>query len=156
MYSRNDKGDIVDKESEELKEWIIENIKHKDIFQKKIVKIEEKGEQVIVEYKDKTHYFVIMPHIKELNGIITDFAQKHISLVVYNTMENLEAVIKNWARLSELPMLNIYFVNPHSAADKRWIIYPFTHNKITEDNSLRRGMLSMFESVEEYKGHKVL
>ena len=54
-------------------------------------------------------------------------------------------------KLSSLPMLSIYFVNPNSSTEKKWIIYPFTHSKITEHSALKLGLMTLFESVEEYK-----
>ena len=146
------RGVSLEKEFEALKEWIIQQIKHKDLFYKKIVKIEEKDNQVIIEYKDKTHYFFVVPHITELNEILMELSPKHnVSLVVYNTKDNLNTIIKFWPRISEFPMFSIYFVNPDSQTDRRWIIYPSTHSKIVEQSALKQGLFSLFESVEEYK-----
>ena len=138
------------KEYLELKEWLVLFIQHKDIFQKKIVKIEEKEGFVIAEYKDHTHYFAILPKITEIS-FLDNYKDKQISVITCNTKDNLNARIGFWQKLAELQMLSIYFVNPHSNTDKKWIIYPFTHSRISEHGALKLGLQTLFESVEEYK-----
>jgi hypothetical protein len=125
-------------------------MKHKDIYQKKIVNIREEGSSVIVEYKDHIHYFIILPLISDIASAILDYKDKNVSLITYNTRANLDKVIESWTLLSELQMLSIYFVNPNSNTDKKWIIYPFTHSQISEQAALKQGLQTLFESVEPY------
>lgn len=138
------------KEYNELKEWLILFIQHKDIFQKKIVKIEEKEGVVVVEYKDYLHYFAILPNITNII-FLDSYKDKHISIIAYNTKDNLNTLISEWPKLAEFSMLSVYFVNPYSNTDKKWIIYPFTHHRISEKGSLKLGLQTLFESVEEYR-----
>ena len=56
-------------------------------------------------------------------------------------------VIK-WALLIKYQLLNIFFVNPFSNLDKRWIIYPYTHARIAEPEALETGLASIAENVE--------
>ena len=139
------------KEYQELKEWLVLFLQHKDIFQKKIVKIEEKEGFVIAEYKDHTHYFAIIPKITTFN-FLDSYKDKHLSIIVYNTKDNLKSLISEWSKLADFSMLSVYFVNPHSNTDKKWIIYPFTHHRISEHGALKLGLQTLFESVEEFKG----
>lgn len=142
---------VTDKELINLKEWLILFIKHKDIFYKKIVNISEKGNIVVVEQKENTLYYAILPHINDINNLLEEYVDKQICIVTYNTKPNLNVIIKDWQKFSKLPMLSIYFVNPNSSTDKKWIISPFTHSKITESSSLKLGLQTLFESVEEYR-----
>jgi hypothetical protein len=143
----------VDKEFSELKEWLIIFVKHKDIFHKKIKNISEDGHIVIVEQKDTNQYFAILPNLEKssTDQFLEKYKDQQLCFVVFNTKNNLDVVIKNWQKFSKLPMLSIYFVNPNSNTDKRWIIYPFTHSKITESSALKLGLQTLFESVDEYK-----
>jgi hypothetical protein len=43
----------------------------------------------------------------------------------------------------------MYFVNPESATDKKWMIYPHTHHKISDPSSLKLGLESLFSTVQE-------
>jgi hypothetical protein len=56
--------------------------------------------------------------------------------------------LKNWSKLITIPKLSVYFVNPFSETDKRWIIFPYTHHQISEQESLSNGLRSLFESVD--------
>ena len=47
-------------------------------------------------------------------------------------------------------LLSVMFVNPESKIDKKWIIYPATHNSICDASSLKTGLESMFAMVDEY------
>ena len=47
-----------------------------------------------------------------------------------------------------IPLLNMIFVNPFSQTDTKWIIYPFTHNRIADHDSLDVGLRSLAASVE--------
>lgn len=135
---------------EKLKEWTIQFIKQKDILQKSIVEL--KANHVIhVKTKDKEQVYIVMPSIDGFQEAI-EYAEKGlwVGVVCYNTRHNLELLIKNWQTLIKYPKLCMFFVNPESSLDKKWIIYPATHNKICDPKNLKQGLESMFVMVEEY------
>ena len=72
----------------------------------------------------------------------------HYGLVILNSKENLNVIIGNWKRLIEFKNLCVYFVNPFSQLDKKWLVFPCTHNRICDENSLETGLKAMFEMVE--------
>ena len=84
-----------------------------------------------------------MPVIKDIE--LPD-SSDYSSLVVLNNKENLKKVIEDWSKLTKDPKFRIFFVNP--CVNKRWIIYPYTHNRITEKSALKPGLNALFESVE--------
>ena len=57
-------------------------------------------------------------------------------------------VFDNWDKLIDFKFLSVYFVNPWSSLDKKWVIYPYTHNRIADEDSLETGLKSMFEMIE--------
>ena len=141
----------MDKQHSFLLEWAITFVKNKDIVSKKIEKIEngKDGFDFYVKYKDKEQYFIIAPNISNIDSIIQKLNNNfHFSVITMNSKENLGIVIKNWKRLVDFKFLNIIFVNPFSESDKKWIIFPYTHNKICEASFLEAGLKSMFEMVE--------
>ena len=72
----------------------------------------------------------------------------YFSIVTLNSKENFGAMLKNWNKLIDFKFLNIIFINPFSETDKKWIVFPCTHNKICDESSLESGLKSIFETVE--------
>ncbi|MBW2989002.1 hypothetical protein KY358_01655 [Candidatus Woesearchaeota archaeon] len=143
---------MKDTAKEHLTEWIINFLKNRDSFTGKIELIEKGkgGFDVHVKYKDKEQFFIVKPIIKDIDEMITKFDEDgYFGLAVFNTRANLDALLKNWDKLARFKRLGVYFVNPFSKTDKRWIVYPYTHNNICERGALEKGLNSMFEMVEQ-------
>ena len=137
----------------ELHDWIIEYIKHRDLIKKEILNLEEKNNLITVKYKTKTHLYIIITdlkeqeiakHLKQCNGAV------NLSLIFPNTVKIVEAVIKVWDKLIEYQHLSLFFVNPRSVNDKKWIIFPQTHHRISYPASLKIGLMALYEGVGEY------
>ena len=134
-----------------LVDWTISFIKNKDVISKKIEKIENEkdGFDLYVKYKDREQYFIIAANIIDIDSIIkkinNDF---YLSIVTLNSKENFDIVLKNWNKLTNFKFLNIIFANPFSELDKKWIVFPYTHQRICDESSLKTGLKSMFEMVE--------
>jgi len=135
---------------ENLKQWTLEFIKHKDLIQKSITSIKE-NDVIHVKSKDKEQVYVVQPEIDGFQEAI-DYSEKDIWVVMvcYNTKQNFYKLIKNWENLVKYRKLSVMFVNPESKIDKKWIIYPATHNSICDASSLKTGLESMFAMVDEY------
>ncbi len=134
-----------------LKEWIIGFIKSRDIIFKKLVSIEENKENfdVFVTYKDKEQYIITEPKIGNIDEIMKKITKdKHYALVTFNTKNNFKSIHENWEKLAKFKHFCIYFVNPFSKLDKKWIIFPHTHNSICDESALKTGLKSMFDMVD--------
>jgi len=134
-----------------LVDWIINFLKNKDLYLRKIELVEKnkEGFDVYVKFKDKEQYFIVEPLIEDVNEVLGKFdSERHFGLVVFNTTGNFDVLVRNWSKFVEFKRLCVYFVNPFSQLDKKWIIYPYTHNHICEKNSLEKGLKAMFEMVE--------
>lgn len=129
-----------------LKEWIKEFIKHKDIFTHSIVEIKDINEDFLVKYKDKEIFFYVS---NDLSVAIRRMQNSIISIATLNTKENFNILIQNWHTLAQNETLTIYFVNPKSTTDKKWIIRPAIHNKIADEDTLKIGLEAMFNTVEK-------
>lgn len=141
----------MDKQHSFLLEWAITFVRNKDIVNKKIISVEngKDGFDLYVKYKDKEQYFIIMPVIADIDSIIQKLSNNaHFSIVTLNSKENLDVIIKNWKKLVDFKFLSIIFTNPFSQLDKKWIVFPHTHDKICEASSLEAGLKSMFDMVE--------
>ncbi len=135
-----------------LKDWIVEYVKNKDAMTRQITSIQKDAENVdvFVEGTLKSQFIIVQPELNDL-GKLDSLKDKHIVLVTANTKENAEFLISNWPELVKYPHLCVYFVNPNSSMDKRWVIFPATHDKITERRSLRKGIESLYATVEPWK-----
>ena len=138
-----------------LLDWTINFIKNKDIVSKKIEQIENGKDSfdLYVKYKDREQYFIIAPNINDIDFIIGKISgvvnnTAYFSIVTLNSKVNFDIILENWNKLINFKFLNIIFVNPFSELDKKWIIFPYTHNKICDESSLKSGLKSMFETVE--------
>ena len=142
-----------------LVQWTISFIKHKDIISKKIEHIEngKDGFDLHVKYKDREQYFIIAPKIVDIDSIVQKISNdSYVSIVILNSKENFDAVLKNWNKLVSFRFLSIIFVNPFSEMDKKWIIFPYTHHKICDEKSLENGLKSMFSMVEPIEEEQLM
>ena len=142
-----------------LVEWTVNFVKHKDALAKKIENIEKNKDNfdLYVKYKDREQYFIIVPEIADINAIIQKISnEKYLSIVTLNSKSNFEIILKNWNRLVSFKFLNIIFANPFSELDKKWIIFPYTHHRICDENSLETGLKSMFQMVEPIEEQQLI
>ena len=141
----------MDKIRDFLAEWIELYVKNKNVMLKNLESIEVVRNEVRVKYKDKEHLFIIEPVITEFGFFIDKLKEapdSYISLVIFNSKENLKKIIEKWGILKKFKFFSVFFVNPFSQTDKKWIIYPYTHSKISDDESLELGLKTMSETVE--------
>lgn len=131
-----------------LIEWIIVYIKNRDIITKNLENIERINISVKVRYRDKEQTFIVYPFLTDFEEIIGRINNGNIALVTLNSKENLAKIVENWDKIKDFQYFSIYFVNPFSETDTKWIIHPYTHHKICDEDSLEIGLKSMFEAVE--------
>lgn len=126
----------------DLNEWIKNYLISRDTMEQMIVSIEDKGKDLVVHRKNGDVVFLIRPDFSNVEELKIP---GKISLVILNSRKNLDFVISNWQMLSAIKELCIYFVNP--TVSEKWLLYPYTHNQITEKTALKRGLLSLFSTV---------
>jgi hypothetical protein len=131
----------------DLKEWIIEYVKNRDVFRKSIKSIEDNGSDVVITYKSTIEHCVISPVLADVLSDLDD--KKNMVVVTSNKKENLKTLIDSWQTLINFPSLTIYFVNPKSTTEQKWVIRPHLHNKVADDDALKPGLQSIFSTVEE-------
>jgi hypothetical protein len=136
-----------------LTDWAKEYVKNKDLILRSIVNITdaEAGWAFSVIRKDSSQHFLVEPHLKPQEMLAKLKPEINAALVVLNTRENLDHLVNHWGDFAKLPKLCIIFANPDSSTDKRWVIFPHTHDKITERKTLRRGLDALFMTVEEVR-----
>lgn len=139
----------MDKKS--LLDWITIFIQSKDAYVGDLVNIKKATEfDLIAIYNNKEENIIVLPQIKNFDEFYEKLKKDvMIIIVVPNTKENFEIILENWKRLIDFDKLTIYFVNPDSQTETKWVIKPHMHNKISDDRSLKTGLETMFKSVQE-------
>ncbi len=135
-----------------LKGWTKGFLKHKDIIKKEILDIEEnkEGFDLTINTKDgKRKHYIILPLAENINRIIEKLDDDDFfGVVMLNTKDNLKVILSNWETISRFKKLCLFFVNPFSETEKKWMIFPYTHSKISDKESLESGLKSLFDSVD--------
>ncbi len=132
-----------------LADWFARYTKNRDLLFKKIVNIREEENKVIVENKDgKTTYYYVEPFPQDIVKLAEEIKEENKGIVLYNSKSNFDIMIKAWTKLVTIKNLSIYFVNPFSKQEKRWVINPHVHHKISDSESLELGLNSMFIMVD--------
>ena len=131
----------------QLKEWAQIYLKSRDIMQKSITGFESSNGDFVVRKSTGDILFLVRPELSNADEVI-EKSTGNSGLVVLNTKKNLDFVVSHWDKLANLKGLCIYFVNPR--ANEKWLLYPYTHDQITEKPALRRGLESLFSMVAAY------
>ena len=126
-----------------LVEWTTNYIKHRDLFFRKITDMKIKDKLIIVTLKDKVQTYKVLPVLED--SLLSWIQQQEYCVVVCSyAQSNLDFVLKQWSKLSELDNLLIIFADPKSG--KKLLLNPKAHSKIAEPETLQQGLLSMFQT----------
>ncbi len=118
--------------------WTERYVQYKNALIRGIV--ENKNGRIELKTKDKTTSYIPTESLGD--------SPENCTIITYNTKQNFERLIKNWDMLVE-KKATVIFINPLSKLDDKWIVAPHIHQKISEKASLKRGLKTMSESVEE-------
>jgi len=137
-------------EKESLKEWYIKYRKNRDLMLKKIDEVINKDDNVVIKNKDGTEEVIIIhSDVASIKDILKPFdKENHIITVVLNKKAHIGILLKEWEHLIKYPGLTVMFVNPDASTDKKWLVKPAIHDRITEKAALKRGIISIAEAVE--------
>lgn len=128
---------------EQLSEWVKVFLQNRDVFNKVITGFEKVNGDLLVKRSNGDLLVFVRPELDDISDVSVRDGPS--VLAVLNSKRNLDAVIKNWDVLSKKKDLCVYFINPNS--NDKWLLYPHTHNQITEKSALRRGLESLFSMV---------
>lgn len=126
-----------------LLEWIIFYVKNKDIMKKEIKDYKVLKNYVEFEFKDKKQLYYAYPELNK--EVLERYSDGWVTIVCLNNKENINFVVSNWDKLTKNPKFQMIFVHPSS--NQRWIIFPYTHDKITEKKTLKLGLETIAQEV---------
>jgi len=135
--------------NEFLKEWVVNYARSKDVFKKTIIEIKKDISEVVIIHKHKEEKYFIDPFLEKIEKNLREIKEDSDAFFVcMNTVDNLKKLLAMWNELIRYRHLCFIFLNPFSRTEKLWTIFPYTHNKIADESSLKTGIQSMFEQVE--------
>ncbi len=132
--------------AEYLRDWARHFFKSKDAISKSIASIDDCDNGFVIKKADKEINVIVKPVI---DNIAEYDKEKHYALVTLNNKGNIDKVAEGWNMLKMFPNLTIYFVNPFSANEHKWVIQPHVHEKILDRQNFKTGLKSMAEMVDE-------
>lgn len=132
-----------------LTDWTEQYLKNKDLLTKSITSItkHDNGWTFTIIRKDGHQHVLVATTFT--HDLLTKLAPDlNACIVLLNTHKNIEHVAEHWNQLITYPKLSLVFANPNASGDKRWSIFPHTHDKIIERKTLKNGLESLYLSVE--------
>ncbi len=127
-----------------LTDWATAYIKHRDLFERKIARIEQKEQELLITHKDDSvHPCFVLDTLDE--PILEKLGRIHI--VTKNLKDNVAFVAKHWKEFSQHEGLKLIFAN--EARNEKWVLIPHGHAKIADPASLKTGLLAMHDAVPE-------
>ena len=130
---------------------MVRHIRNKDLLFRRIADVREVEDFILVTMKDSgVRAYLVEPFVPDM-GILSPLNNHDCCfLVCYNTPENLDFLIVNWDALVKFKRnFCMIFVNPFSTTDKKWAVYPATHDIITERPALKSGLQVLFSTVDK-------
>ncbi len=129
-------------------DWAKNYYKSRDAFHKNIKSIVEQNNCLEIEFKDKKEKVISCPSLELLDFNQFKDQKDHFSIIILNNRKNIDFLVDKWKSFSQIANLKVYFINPFSETDKKWIISPHIHSKVCDESSLKQGLVAMFETVE--------
>lgn len=131
-----------------LSEWVKNYLKNRDVFKNEILGFEKGEWSDIVVKKISEDLFVLVS--EDLNEALKNkIKDENLIVACLNTKKNVDFLINNWNFFAKFKKLAMFFINPNSKTETKWILYPYTHNFIADEKTLSTGLKSMSEGVEE-------
>lgn len=133
-----------------LKNWFKDYRKSRDAFKLEITSIKDsKDFDLVIEKSKGKEAAIIKPILNNLKEDLEKFSKEDLDrwfIITLNNENNFKYLLDNWINLIQYKKLCIYFVNPYSRLEKKWIIFPFSHSLISE-RDVEKGLRSLFETV---------
>jgi len=135
---------------EYLKDWTKHYFTNKDVIQKSILEIIPNDQGLLIKKQDKEVLIIIKPDLQDLEALLADKDKTgHYTLILLNNKHNFDKVNEAWNNIKMFPFLTIYFVNPFSETEHKWIIQPHVHEKVSDRTTFKTGLKTMFDTVPE-------
>lgn len=114
-------------------EWAKKYFQHKDIFKQEIDSISQETNKLVMYKKNGSEEIVTTEQ--------TTNKEKTTWVLLENTREKLEEILKNWEIISKQQNTRLIFVDLDQ--NKFWLLHPYTHAKIADEKKLKEGLIAL-------------
>lgn len=125
----------------DLTNWCKNYIQSRDAMERKLVSVDDKGEQLLVTYKNRVVTFVPQTVLDDsaakIDGIVT--------VVTLQTPANFNILLNKFGEFAKNPNLMVIFVNP--VVEEKWLLKPHVHAAVADKSSLKAGLTSLYQTV---------
>ena len=134
----------------DLKEWVVNHIKQKDLVKNNLISYKEEDQKVLCEYKEGikgVYYFGENLELSKIKSVKTEIAS---TFVCFANEHNFKILVDNWGLFKSKQNLSFIFLNPNIA--EKWVIKPFVHAKIADPTTLKQGLRTMYNTCMGVSG----
>lgn len=125
------------------KDWVRKFIDYKNSFQRDVLEVVETDQGFDVKTKSGDIQYLVL---EDLTKSHADFTAQRI--VCLNSLKNITWVNSNWDLISKS---NVVFLFVHPDKNEHWTIRPKHHNLIAERKDIKKGLLTLMESISIYE-----
>src|SRR3989339_507155 len=126
-----------------LLDWAEVYFKSRDAMARKIQELVRRENDILIKYKDNREEVIYA--FPDLSGATP---KKNSSIITLNNPHNMDVICNQWDQYAAVKELRIYFINPFSTLEKKWVLAPSIHAKICDPSSLRTGLKALSENIE--------
>jgi hypothetical protein len=127
----------------ECKVWVRKFIDYKNSFQRDVLEVKETQKGFDVKTKSGDIQYVVFDDLSKKEP---NFTSERV--VCLNNIKNVNWLGLNWDVLAKTNAVFL-FVNPDK--NEHWTIRPRHHNLIAERKDIKRGLLTLMESINLYE-----
>ncbi len=127
-----------------LRDWTKQYVKNKDLILRKLVDFEEGEESIIFHFKDKDVEYLIDENLgPKTISFISRKGQKMVVCIA--NKKNLDFLTTKWNKLKVVSDLSLVFADVNNT--NKWVINPFVHSRICDEDALKKGLKSMYDNT---------
>lgn len=121
----------------ELKQWLKEYLRFKDIYDGEIKEIQDSKKGVEVIYEDRKERYAVYQRLADV-----DSPEDEEYICTQSSKENVDYLLSSWECFRKFSKLTIIFADP--TANQKWVLKPYLHAKISDNP--KKGIISLFQS----------
>ena len=143
---------------EDLVAWLHHHLAARNQILDEVIEMQDDsgGWDVYLKTKSKEQFYLVLPALVVSSVVAKAKPDAHVCVVVPNNHRAVQETINHWDELARLPKLCIIYANPHAPYDKKWSIYPATHEKLIGKKNLKTALMTLFAGVPEYREPKTI
>jgi hypothetical protein len=138
----------MDAQKRYLYDWGLHFFRSRDLMLRNIRGMHQEEDHILIDFKVKTQMVLPVLDLNEVLDMPPEGRPEHLAVIAFNTNENFKKLNSRWDEFAKDRFLSIYFINPMSDNDTRWMIMPYNHSQVADPASLKKGLKALFESVD--------